>query len=119
MIANEQTPCLRDSQATLPASERASELIGLIAGGKADPAAGVAGELPPDPADVALRYERATQLLGIDVKSETADDILQRFGLSKRGESGNRSMSTVWKIPSYRSDLQREVDLHAFGNVDE
>ena len=71
----------------------------------------VAGELPPNPPDVSLRYEAArSSSLGIHIEPATADAILTRFGLSQ-SRSDSTSLRSHWKIPSYRRDLQREVDL--------
>ena len=96
-----------DPQMVLTASGRATELICEVAGAKSAATIGVAGELPPGPPDVSLRYEGLDQLLGIHIEPATADAILTRFGLSK-SDSASQSR---WKIPSYRRDLQREVDL--------
>ena len=96
-----------DPQMILTASRRATELICEVAGAKSAATIAVAGELPPKPPDVSLRYERLDQLVGIHIQPTTADAILTRFGLAK-SDSANRPH---WKIPSYRRDLQREVDL--------
>jgi phenylalanyl-tRNA synthetase beta chain len=96
-----------DPQMILAASRRATELICEVAGAKSAATIAVAGELPPDPPDVSLRYERLDQLVGIHIQPTTADAILTRFGLAK-SDSVSRPH---WKIPSYRRDLQREVDL--------
>ena len=96
-----------DPQMILAASRRAAELICEVAGANAAATIAVAGELPPDPPDVSLRYERLDQLVGIHIQPTTADAILTRFGLAK-SDSASRPH---WKIPSYRRDLQREVDL--------
>jgi phenylalanyl-tRNA synthetase beta chain len=96
-----------DPQMILPASRRATELICEIAGAKSAATIGAAGELPPNPPDVSLRYEGLDQLLGIHIEPATADGILTRFGLGKSDSTGGPR----WKIPSYRRDLQREVDL--------
>src|SRR2546429_5569577 len=96
-----------DPQMILPGSRRATELICEIAGAKSAATVAVAGELPPDPPDVSLRYEGLDQLLGIHIEPTTADGILTRFGLTKSDSASHPR----WKIPSYRRDLQREVDL--------
>ena len=96
-----------DPQMILAASRRATELICEVAGARSAAAVGVAGELPPDPPDVSLRYDGVDQLVGIHIEPATADTILTRFGLAK-SDSASRPH---WKIPSYRRDLQREVDL--------
>src|SRR6476646_4943210 len=96
-----------DPQMILAASRRATELICEVAGAKPAATIAVAGELPPDPPDVSLRYQWLDQLVGIHIQPTTADAILTRFGLAKN-DSASRPH---WKIPSYRRDLQREVDL--------
>src|SRR5437016_3394693 len=96
-----------DPQMILAASRRATELICEVADARSAAAIGVAGELPPDPPDVSLRYDGVDQLVGIHIEPATADTILTRFGLAK-SDSASRPH---WKIPSYRRDLQREVDL--------
>src|SRR5881227_2802946 len=96
-----------DPQMILTASRGATELICKVAGAKSAPTIAVAGELPPDPPDVSLRYEGLDQLLGIHIEPATADGILTRFGLTKSDSASH----SHWKIPSYRRDLQCEVDL--------
>src|SRR5438445_7214143 len=96
-----------DPEMILPASTRVTELICEVAGATSAPTVAVAGELPPDPPDVSLRYEGLDQLLGIHIEPTTADGILTRFGLTKSDSASHPR----WKIPSYRRDLQREVDL--------
>jgi phenylalanyl-tRNA synthetase beta chain len=96
-----------DPQMILAASRRAAELICKVGGAKSAATIAVAGKLPPDPPDVSLHYERLDQLVGIHIEPTTADAILTRFGLAK-SDSVSRPH---WKIPSYRRDLQREVDL--------
>jgi phenylalanyl-tRNA synthetase beta chain len=108
-----------DSQMIFAASQRATELICEVTGATAARSIAVAGELPPNPPDVSLRYRRADELLGIHIEPATADEILTRFGLKTVGQvsnlpsSSNRKLETcaTWRIPSYRRDLQREVDL--------
>jgi phenylalanyl-tRNA synthetase beta chain len=96
-----------DPQMILPASRRAAELICEVAGAKPAATFGVAGKLPPDPPDVSLSYAGLDRLLGLQIEPATADAILTRFGLSK-SDSASRPL---WKIPSHRRDLRREVDL--------
>ena len=92
----------------LRASQRVAELVNELAGGKAADAVIAAGKLPPNPPDVQLRYDRLDRSLGTPIELATVDAILTRFGLQK-----NQAASGFggWKIPSYRRDLQREVDL--------
>ena len=93
-----------DQQMILPASQRTAELMRQITGGTQGDSIDVAGELPPNPLKISLRYERCDELLGRRIESKTVDAILNSFGLQKNGDGG-------WRIPSYRRDLQGEVDL--------
>lgn len=97
-----------DPEMVLPASERASELMGELAGGKPDNEVATAGKIPPSVPDVRLDYVKSDQLLGVAIAPETADTILKRFGLKKG--TGSKKISS-WSIPSYRRDLTRDVDL--------
>src|SRR6516162_6040886 len=92
----------------LRASQRAADLMRSFAGGQPSPEIMVAGELPPDPPDVRLRYQKSDQLIGVAITPKTVDEILSRFGLRK---TAGTNESATWKIPSYRRDLQRDVDL--------
>ena len=93
-----------DPQMILPASQRTTELIRQVASGMPGDSIGVAGEFPPNPPKITLRYERCNELLGSPIESNTVDTILSNFGLQKNGDDG-------WRVPSYRRDLQGEVDL--------
>jgi phenylalanyl-tRNA synthetase beta chain len=91
----------------LRASQRATELIQEIAAGIPAKEINVAGNLPANPADVSLRYEKCDRVVGIAIKPKTVDEALTGFGLKKI----SAAEITKWKIPSYRRDLQRDVDL--------
>jgi phenylalanyl-tRNA synthetase beta chain len=98
-----------DPEMVLCASQRATELIREIAGGTPANEIDVAGKLPTNPADVSLSYEKCDRVVGISIKPRTVDEILERFGLEQT--KSERKGSSKWKIPSYRRDLQRDVDL--------
>jgi phenylalanyl-tRNA synthetase beta chain len=97
-----------DPQMILRASQRAAELMRDVAGGTPAKEVNVAGELPADPADVSLSYEKCSRVIGVAIDPNAVDEILTRFGLQK---TAGTSRSATWKIPSYRRDLQRDVDL--------
>ena len=97
-----------DPEMILRASERAAELMREIAGGTPAKEIHVAGEIPADPADVSLSYEKCSRVIGVAIDPKTVDEILTRFGLRK---TAGTSKSATWKIPSDRRDLQRDVDL--------
>ena len=96
-----------DPQIVLRASHRATELIREIASGTPTKEIGTAGKVPGNPADVSLSYEKCDRVVGIAIKPKTIDEILTRFGLRKM----SATKTAKWKIPSYRRDLQRDVDL--------
>ena len=96
-----------DPEMVLRASQRATELIREIAGGTPAKEINVAGKLPANPPDVSLSYEKSNRVIGVPIKPKTVDEILSGFGLRKM----SAAKTAKWKIPSYRRDLQRDVDL--------
>jgi phenylalanyl-tRNA synthetase beta chain len=96
-----------DPDMILRASHRATELIREITGGTPAKEINVAGKLPANPPDVSLSYEKCDRVIGIRIKPKTVDQILSGFGLCKM----STAKTAKWKIPSYRRDLQRDVDL--------
>jgi len=109
-----------DPRAVERASRRAAELILSVAGGTL--AGGVVreGAEPPAPRRVELRAERCNALTGLDLAAETMAGHLAGLGLEPEQE-GERLRCTV---PSFRLDLEREVDLveevvrmHRYENV--
>jgi phenylalanyl-tRNA synthetase beta chain len=92
----------------LRASQRGTELIRELAGGTPAKHIGAAGKIPPSPRDLSLAYEKCDRDLGLSIKPKTVDQILERFGLIK---SKSEKTGSTWEIPSYRRDLQRDVDL--------
>lgn len=93
-----------DPQGVARASERAAGLIVALAGGVPEPTLEVAGEIPPSGAVVPFRLERCRAVLGAPISEADVDQILTGFGLDRQGEEG-------WRIPSFRRDLVREIDL--------
>ena len=97
-----------DPIGVLVASARATRLIEEIAGGRGDEMVIVAGAAPAAPDVVVLRLSRCRSLLGADVSANEVRDALFRLGLAPAAENED---AVEWKIPSYRRDLSREVDL--------
>src|SRR5216110_1974630 len=97
-----------DPGMVLRASQRATELIREIANGNPAKEIAAAGRVPANPPDVTLSYKKCDQVLGLTIKPKAVDEILRRFGLRKT--KGAKTTSR-WGIPSYRRDLQRDVDL--------
>ncbi|MHC4486404.1 MAG: phenylalanine--tRNA ligase subunit beta [Planctomycetota bacterium] len=88
-------------------SKRTAQLITLAAGGKV--ARGVVDIYPKKPTqkEVTLRLWRLSKLLGIEVPCEEVVRILS--ALSFRPQS--KGDLVVCSVPSWRSDIYREVDL--------
>ena len=106
-----------DPGMVLRASQCATELIREIANGQPAKEIAAVGKIPANPSDVSLNYRKCDQVLGLAIKPKVVDQILERFGLSKasKGKSPARQSrlgdGAIWEIPSYRRDLQRDVDL--------
>jgi phenylalanyl-tRNA synthetase beta chain len=97
-----------DPDMILRASHRATELMREIAGGTPANEILVAGKLPANPANVSLSYEKCDRVIGVAINPKTVDEILTHFGLKK---TKSTSKGGTWNVPSYRRDLQRDVDL--------
>jgi len=89
------------------ASKRTAQLITQVAGGKV--AGGVVDIYPKKPAqkNVELRLSRLGKLLGIEISAEEVVRILS--ALSFKPQRKDEVVSCT--VPSWRSDIYREVDL--------
>ncbi len=92
-----------DPYQVVGASDLAIELILEIAGGAAEKEVVVCGELPAAPVPVALDNDYCRSVIGDDIVDERIDAILSSLGLERE--------AAAWKIPTYRLDLERPVDL--------
>jgi phenylalanyl-tRNA synthetase beta chain len=90
-----------DPQAAGHAATMATRMIVELAGARWTGAADVQGDLP-EPAVLALRPERVTAVLGLEVPDE--QEILGRIGFERSGDG--------YRVPSWRArDVTREIDL--------
>ena len=89
------------------ASQRTAQLIVELAGGRV--AKGVVDAYPRkhQPKEVSMRLARLNKLLGIEVSPETVMRILSALEFSPRSQDG----SVVCTVPTWRSDIHREVDV--------
>jgi len=85
------------------ASDLATQLILDLAGGQADSELVVCGSIPSATIPVALDNEYCRKIIGTPIPDGKIDEILETLGL-KKGRDG-------WKIPTYRLDLERPIDL--------
>ncbi len=102
------------------ASQRTTQLITQVAGGKV--AKGVADVYPAkwQPKKVALRVSRLNKLLGIDITKDQAVKILAGLGFNPTSKADRITCT----CPTWRHDIWREVDLieevarsHGYDNI--
>jgi len=93
-----------DPEGILAASTRATELILEVAGGEAASEVVAAGDPEPFHRSIPLRPERCRKVLGVALPDSEIAYALERFGLTPT-EAGE------WSVPSFRGDLEREIDL--------
>ena len=97
-----------DPEGTLPALNRAAELLVLAA--KATPVAGVADRYPGrrKPLTLFLRNKRVEEILGVRIGAPEARKLLRSLELKTRQASSGKIKVVV---PTRRTDLTREADL--------
>ncbi len=96
-----------DPMGLIKALDRAAELIrelsgGLVAAGRAD-----AYPAPIAPRRLSLRPKRVRELLGASIPARAMREQLERLGLGVEGRGNELRVL----IPTFRPDLEREVDL--------
>ncbi len=96
-----------DPRAVERASRRAAAMIVELAGGKLAQGVIRVGVDEPHPQELSLRVARCNKLLGVALTAEQQATYLERLGLRPRIEGETIRVT----VPSYRLDLQREVDL--------
>lgn len=101
-----------DVQAAASAGRRCAQLLLELAGGSLSGQAIDVFPNPPQAKELALRQDRAKVLLGVDIPSGTQAGFLAGLGLEEVGQgSRDGGATSVWRVPSWRVDLKREVDL--------
>jgi phenylalanyl-tRNA synthetase beta chain len=86
------------------ASRRAAQLILQTAGGALCEPPIDAYPAPPAPVEITLRHDKTNELLGAFVPADDQNNFLEQLGLARSGVS-------TFRIPTFRVDLKREVDL--------
>lgn len=99
-----------DPNGILVGSDRATELISEIA--HAEVLKGIVDEYIAkiEENNIELRLKRIERVLGVHVQGKEVERILTRLGC-KVIEGNNEPLSFNVKIPTYRPDLCREIDL--------
>jgi phenylalanyl-tRNA synthetase beta chain len=90
------------------ASRRAAQLIMATAGGQLAGSAVDAYPRPAQPKQLALRFSKSKDLLGIGISHAEQISYLVRLGLAVTAQEPGEC---TFAIPSWRVDLKREVDL--------
>jgi len=90
------------------ASRRAAQLIAETAGGTLAEGAVDAFPKKPEPVEITLRHASTDALLGITIDPAKAVDYLEGLGLEMTLSDND---SATFRIPTWRVDLKREVDL--------
>jgi phenylalanyl-tRNA synthetase beta chain len=92
----------------MAATERATELLMAVVGGRAGPLVDTCVEeaLPSQPT-ITLRSARIERVLGMPVADATVVDILERLGMGVVAAGGQ------WQVtpPAFRADISMETDL--------
>ena len=96
-----------DTDAIAYASDRASQLILELAGGVAGVFLDIGSKAAAQKM-IPLRHDRIKKVLGIEVTPAETKKILAALGVVAKTSSKEKS---VFIVPSFRNDLQDEVDL--------
>ncbi|RLA86142.1 MAG: phenylalanine--tRNA ligase subunit beta [Deltaproteobacteria bacterium] len=96
-----------DPEGTILAASRAAALMRELASAKVSPGVVDAYPLPFKPRQIGMRPERVRSLLGLSLRDEEMMECLRRLGIEVREEGGR----WVAVPPSWRFDLEREVDM--------
>lgn len=109
-----------DPNAVLQARNRAVSLILEIAGGKL----GSLHDLYPQPIsdfEVVFSFDRCRKICGINIPDETILNLLEELDIRPISDSEE---NVVLKVPAYRVDVKREIDvieevlrIYGFNNV--
>jgi phenylalanyl-tRNA synthetase beta chain len=100
------------------ASQRAAQLMLETAGGELLRGVVDAYPKPAEPKQITLRHARVNALLGLELSAQQIEDYLCQLGLkpvSRKprpvGEEPAAPEPVTFRIPTFRVDLKREVDL--------
>jgi phenylalanyl-tRNA synthetase beta chain len=100
------------------ASQRAAQLILETAGGTLAQGVVDAYPKPYTPKQIALRHSQTDAVLGVAVPMDQQIEFLHRLGLEMEpatsiapSTAGPMPHTTVFRVPSFRVDLKREIDL--------
>lgn len=100
------------------ASQRAAQLILQTAGGRLASGVVDAYPAPVEPKHISLRPQKVNELLGLQLGADQIDGYLSQLELKTAhrkprpvGAEGGDAEPLSYRIPTFRVDLKREVDL--------
>ncbi|MCL2818193.1 MAG: phenylalanine--tRNA ligase subunit beta [Actinomycetia bacterium] len=96
-----------DIDNVITALDRAAALIAQVGGGQVVAGAIDVMAAPIEKLTLPLRHELMTRIIGEDISLDTAKTYLEKLGCVV--ESGNDELNVT--VPTYRPDLEREIDL--------
>jgi phenylalanyl-tRNA synthetase beta chain len=93
-------------------AERAMELLAAVAGGRVAPGAVDVYPHPVERHQITVRTSRVNAVLGTTLDAEEVWDALAPLEIElDQADSGSRDGALVATIPTFRPDLEREIDL--------
>ncbi len=98
-----------DPGALLAARDRALALLIELTGATIASPSSIVGELPKGRGPITLRTRKIEGLLGVHVPFDVVEDQLELLGCTKF--ASHNEGETLWQPPTFRYDLDREVDL--------
>jgi phenylalanyl-tRNA synthetase beta chain len=98
-----------DSGALLAARDRALALLLELTGATIASPSSIVGEPPQGRGPITLRARKIEDLLRVHVPFDVVEDQLASLGCVKLAPRDNGD--SVWQPPTFRHDLEREVDL--------
>lgn len=93
------------------AMDRASMLIQAVAGGKIVEPSLQAGELPLRKNKICFRPSRVKRITNLGIAASNSEKILRNLGFELDTDVDEEKDTWRVTIPSFRSDVQREIDL--------
>jgi phenylalanyl-tRNA synthetase beta chain len=101
-----------DPDAVATNAERAMELLVDVAGAQVAPDACDVYPTPVTPARIRLRADRVNAVLGTDLDAEDVWESLAPLGIETDADvAGSAGEELVVVVPTFRPDLEREIDL--------
>jgi phenylalanyl-tRNA synthetase beta chain len=100
-----------DPEAVARNAERAMELLAEVAGARVAPDAHDVYPAPVSRSQIRVRSSRVNAVLGTQLDAEDVWEALVPLGIELDGEPSSGSDIVIVTVPTFRPDLDREIDL--------